>query len=317
MLKLLLFSAPLLFASITLCAEADPNFAQAELAEGEFTASTSGTYRIGKLFQAGSISKYTCTLAVLRLADRSVLDLDTAVAAYLPKQDAEWTEKVSLRQLMANRSGIPDGLTQLIETDMAAALEDRPVERALNEYVQGPPQFEPGSEYSYDLVNWIAVQAVLQAVTQEPLGELLRKEIFQPAGLGGTALFGPQQISRLQSAAGDEVAPPGYLACAGGLVSTPQDLIALLRFANQGGLSQRSLSDLRTITTPEENYTLGGRVERRGDRLLDWKTGSNGDYKSLVVYDPAKDIGFAAMTASGDWDAINAARENWIERTAR
>ena len=316
MLRLSIVALPLLLAGTDLCAQAGPDYAQAELDDGRILASTTGAYRDGATYQAGSISKYACTLAALRLVDRGALDLDTPVARYLPEQDPRWSEKVTLRHLMANRSGLPDGLTPVIQTDMAAALVDRPVGKALSEYVQGPPTFDPGSEYSYDLVNWIAVKAVLRSVTGQPLAEMLGKLVFEPAGMGRTGLYDPQRTAQMQAAQDGDVAPPGYLACAGGVVSAPRDIVAMLRFANKGGLSERTLSDLRAITTPEENYTLGGRVEMKGDRLLDWKTGSNGPYKSLAVYDPARDIGFAAMTASGEWDAINAARDAWIERTA-
>lgn len=50
----------------------------------------------------------------------------------------------------------------------------------------------------------------------------------------------------------------------------------------------------------------------RAGRKVDWKTGSNGPYKSLVVYDPRTDTGLAAMTGSDSWDEIEALRDRWL-----
>ena len=88
----------------------------------------------------------------------------------------------------------------------------------------------------------------------------------------------------------------------------PSDLIRLQQFVHGGGLSPSSLAAIQTIATPDEDYALDG-------RLLDWKTGSNGPYKSLSIYEPERKIGFAAMTAQNDWAAIEQARDEWLERT--
>ena len=105
---------------------------------------------------------------------------------------------------------------------------------------------------------------------------------------------------------------PGFLQCAGGLASRPLDLIGLLRFTYKGGLSARALNQLTSVATPEENYALGGRIHEHEGSIWSWQTGSNGPYKSIAIYDPVSDSGFAAMTATGDWAPMQAARDEWL-----
>ena len=83
--------------------------------------------------------------------------------------------------------------------------------------------------------------------------------------------------------------------------------------------AQELQSSLTEVATPEEGYALGGRFilhSEADDRLISWQTGSNGAYKSLVTYDPVSDVGFAAMTASGDATdiAANPTRFIWTSR---
>lgn len=43
--------------------------------------------------------------------------------------------------------------------------------------------FQPGTEYSYANTNFFVVARAIEAVTQQPLGELLEQRIFAPAGM--------------------------------------------------------------------------------------------------------------------------------------
>ena len=51
-----------------------------------------------------------------------------------------------------------------VEADMIRVLAIRSTDNALMEFSSGDLKYPAGSEYSYDLVNWIAIQAVLERV---------------------------------------------------------------------------------------------------------------------------------------------------------
>ncbi len=297
------------------------NYSQAELLPGgTIVAEAHGDAQTGALYEAGSIGKFACTLAVLRLVDRGVLTLDAPLNELLPDAPGTPIADVTLRQVLQSRSGIADGLLPAFGANPRAVMQTRDAAQAVQLYASGELTGEPGTMWSYDLVNWVTVQAVLEQATGRDIAETLNDLVLRPAGMGQSRIFVGTIGADAQPAASSAPPLPQFLTCAGGLATTPTDLIALARFAHMGGLSAGSLAALTQVSTPEEDYTLGGRfIARAPDdaRLISWQTGSNGAYKSLVTYDPVADVAFAATTASGDSSEIQAIRDQWLASQRR
>ncbi|MBD2842961.1 serine hydrolase domain-containing protein [Erythrobacter rubeus] len=292
------------------------SFAYAKLdGNGQITSDVAGDDDPGALYESGSIGKFACTLAALRLDDRGVLSIDDTIGQLLPQFAGSPIGPIKLADALASRSAIADGLLPAFQADPRSVMSTPDAATAVERYATGELTGLPGDRWSYDLVNWVVVQAVIEKQTGRPIASVLEELILQPAGLGESRVFFGQIGEGAQAPASPPRPMPGFLTCAGGLASTPRDLIALARFPHKGGLSAGSLDRLMTITTPEEGYTLGGRfLETSNGQLLSWQSGSNGAYKSVVTYDPASDTGFAAMTASGSNEGIQAARSDWMER---
>ncbi|MBV7265301.1 serine hydrolase domain-containing protein [Erythrobacter ani] len=295
------------------------SFAYAELdSNGQITSDIAGEDEPGALYEAGSIGKFVCTLAALRLADRGVLSIDDTIGQLLPRFADTAIAPIKLRDVLASRSAISDGLLPALQADPQAVMSTPDAATAVERYATGDLNGASGSRWSYDLVNWVVVQAVIEKQTDRPIASVMDELVIQPAGLGDSRVFVRQIGPGAQTPASPPRPLPGFLTCAGGLASTPRDLIALARFPHKGGLTAGSLEQLTTITAPEEGYTLGGRfLQTSAGQLLSWQSGSNGAYKSVVTYDPSTDTGFAAMTASGSNESIQAARTEWMERRTR
>ena len=59
-------------------------------------------------FSAGSLTKSMVATVIARLADAGRLGLDDPAAAHVPElRGSPWGERATLRDLLANRSGIP------------------------------------------------------------------------------------------------------------------------------------------------------------------------------------------------------------------
>lgn len=264
-----LFCSVLLSISLPACDEPS-EFASAELLEtGEFSVDYSDESEKGAVYQAGSVAKYACTILALRYVDEGLLELNEPIVSYLPNLQLDEAGVTTVADVLANRSGLRDGLTPAVETDMASVLSLRSAETALVEFSSGELSFSPGSEYSYDLVNWIAAQAILERVGGQPIDELLAREALEPAGMNQSFVFEKSLGQEAQTPATEPLPMPDFLKCAGGIAAVPQDLVLLLRFAHKRGLSTRSVQALKAIRTPEENYSLGGRFENRAGRLID------------------------------------------------
>lgn len=286
----------------------------ATLGEGRVSTEAHGDHRKEALFEAGSIGKFACTIAALRLSDKGLFALDDPVATLLPELAETPIAKVTLRQLLQSRSGLADGLLPAFGRDPGAVMRTPDALSAARKYAAGDLAFKPGSAWSYDLVNWVVVQAILEAQTGDRIAAILEREVLKPAGMGQSRIF-TMTIGEGAQKPTQAVRPmPVFLTCAGALATTPPDLIALARFPHHGGLSASSLLALQAVATPEEAYALGGRFQTVAGQWLSWQSGSNGAYKSLVTYDPSSDTGFAAMTATGDSAALDAARSAWLSK---
>ncbi|MFC0253672.1 serine hydrolase domain-containing protein [Massilia consociata] len=249
-------------------------------------------------FLIGSMTKWLTAVTVLRLADMGKLDLDAPIARHLPELPAA-NGAVTLRQLMSNRSGIPNGLGEALRKDKALEkLEIGPVEAALR-FGAGALASAPGERWDYSYTNWILVAAVVERVRKEPFTETVEELVLAPAGVRDTSFAATGYEDEVgmavaYSATGQRKTPsvPPMLAASGTLYSTARDLVALADAVYATRLlSDKARKELSTIAVASEEYALGGRVKtittKQGARTLAWVTGSMGGYKSLLAYDLA------------------------------
>lgn len=262
-------------------------------------------------FQAGSISKYACSLMALKLAEQGRFSIDDRLDTLLPGYTGPSASDISLADLLANRSGLPDDLLPAFQADPSIASASLKATDAANRFAAGSRS--EGQGWAYDLGNWILVQAIIEQSTGLPLADAAEMLLLTPAGLENSRFDSgvPALQESPEPAASVRPFPP-FLTCAGGLVTTPSDLLRLVDWAYRGGLSHSSLERLHRFTTRKQNYTLGGRIRLEEDKVLSWQTGSNGPYKSQLVYDPHTGEGWAAMTASDDSEPLSAARTAWL-----
>ena len=125
-----------------------------------------------------SVTKATTTLCLLHAAGRGLLDLDAPVSTVWPEFAAHGKDRVTVRQTLAHRAGLP-----LVEAPLTRAdvLGWEPVVRAL---AAQRPLWEPGSAWAYHAVTfgWLAGE-VLRRVSGHTPGSYLREEFTAPLGL--------------------------------------------------------------------------------------------------------------------------------------
>lgn len=248
-------------------------------------------------FMIGSITKWISAVTVLRLADMGKLDLDAPIARHLPELPAA-NGAVTLRQLMSNQSGIPNGLSEALKKDKAIEnLEIGPVDAALR-FGAGHAG-APGEKWDYSVTNWVLVGAVVERATKKTFTEVVEELVLAPAGVRDTSFSATGYedavgMAVAYNAAGGRKVPtaPPMVAASGTLYSTARDLVALadsVYFTKL--LSDKARRELSTVLVASEGYALGGRIKtvttKKGARSLAWETGAFGGYKTLLAYDPA------------------------------
>lgn len=249
-------------------------------------------------FLLGAMTRWVTAIAVLRLVDMGRLELDAPIARHLPELPAA-TGAVTLRQLMSNRSGIPNSLADALRRDRSIEkLEIGPVEAALR-FGTGTPGSTPGTQWDDSATNWVLVAAVVERARKEPFTETVEELVLAPAGVRDTSFAATGYEDEVgmavaYSATGQRntTAVPPMLAASGTLYGTARDLVAVADAVYFGKLlSSKARKELTTVTVASEGYALGSRLKTltAGNtiRTLVWVSGHLGGYATLLAYDPA------------------------------
>ena len=134
------------------------------------------------LFNVSSCGKGVAATCLHMLADRGRIDYDTPVAEYWPEFASRGKAQISVRHVLAHRSGIPHsppgfGPRLLVDWDqMCSAIADL------------EPIFQPGTKTAYQAVNFgFMVGELVRRVDGRSIGQFVRQEIGQP--LNADSLF--------------------------------------------------------------------------------------------------------------------------------
>ena len=258
-----------------------------------FTASTP--------FQIASISKWLSAVAVLRLVDQRKLKLDLPISTYLPKLPAH-TGAITLRQLMSNSAGIPNGAMQEYKKNPGMADEPLSKAAATERYATGPLLFAPGTAWDYSPTTWIVVAAIIERASGMPFEEAINDLVLRPAKATSTAVpltpfkDKPGAAQAYKAAPSTELNMPPHMvfvAASGTIYSTVSDLAAIAHTVYETALlTPSSRAELSRVMVPSENYALGGRVRKMmlggRERTVAWETGAMGGYKSVLAYVPGE-----------------------------
>jgi len=191
-------AAFLLFLPNLLWAHDVPSVRYADVG-GAIILETEGTgVDESSLFAIASVGKTFTSVAVLRLVERGLVSLDAQVSGILPPDDTaelDGVDGVTLRHLLTMTSGIADYYT---DDYLDAALED-PLRwqfpRAALDFVAGePPLFAPGEGFDYSNTNYLLLGLVLEQVTGLSYAAVLDREIFGPAGMTESFVFGSRPL---------------------------------------------------------------------------------------------------------------------------
>jgi len=249
-------------------------------------------------YQIGSISKWVTSVAVLQLVERGRLSLDLPIGAYLPELRPETGSRVTLRHLLSNRSGIPNGVMQEFRKDKSIAdLQLSAIDAAIR-FGNGEPTVAPGTSFEYSPTNWVIVAAIVERVTGRPFTRAIEERVFAPAALRDTGFADASFVAHGDAAAAYTAAlprtrkmspVPSFAAASGSMFSTAADLTRLAEAVYGGSLlSREMLDELSLVQVAEERYALGGRVHRQTlggrERAIAWESGVNGGFKTLLVH---------------------------------
>ena len=295
--------------------------------EDEINTYCSGSGRFGSdfpvtpdmLFQAGSVSKPMFALALLRYADKGLIDLDADISGVLP--DFVKKGPVTFSALLSHTAGYNlHGFPGYPASHELLSLEDvlngkgvTPRLRRIRPY---------GGQYMYSGGGFTLAELAFTRITGTTLKEAFAKEVAEPLGLKQSGYFQPLDEELVPNAAfggrlGEKEDPAhGYHYypenAAAGLWSTPTELVkigvALSKSYRYGGFLKKKTAR-RMITPVMDAYGLGiinfGECTDLFGKKAAGHDGNNAGFICCWVFSLKEDLSVAGMfnrsDAYSDW----------------
>lgn len=161
-------------------------------ATGSWTLS-SGTARIntntpitaGLHFRIGSQTKTFTSVAVLRLVDDGLVELDAPIERYLPGVvNGNYDGNViTVRQLLQHTSG----MVRDVRDARAGADGSYDLAELVRSSMDEPPQSAPGATVNYSNVAYLVLGMLIERLTGEDVGTAITRRVIEPLGLTGTS----------------------------------------------------------------------------------------------------------------------------------
>lgn len=222
-------------------------------------------------FAVASVGKTMTAVAILRQVERGAIKLNAGALTYLPGNlpVRSLMKEVTVRHLLTMTSGLPDYYTdEFIHLALEHPEDVRTASDALK-LMQGELLFPPGTAFDYSNTNYVLLGLMLEHVTKKSYSRVMTSEIFRPAGMTNTFVFGSRPLPlnfAIGHEDGDHVRDyyKGQGFGDGGVISTASDLERFYRtLFEEGSLLGAAMMDDFLTDTTGEGYGMG--IEIEGD----------------------------------------------------
>lgn len=279
----------------------------------------------GTLFQAASISKPVMALAVMRLVQDGVLELDRDVNDYLtswqvPANDG-WQPRLTIRQLLSHTAGVtvsgfPGYTTAESVPSLAQVLEGEPPANT--------PRIEvnilPGLTCRYSGGGSLIAQQVIVDRLGKPFPQFMRELVLEPLGMADSTFEQPLPAAWTRRAAtghpykGNPLPGRHHVypeMAAAGLWTTPANLaqagVELMRAVNGRPSAVLSQETAEAMLQPQhasssEGYqpALGFFVRGEEESRYFYHSGWNEGFVAHAQFFPASGQGMVLMLNSNE-----------------
>ena len=261
--------------------------------------------------EIGSISKQFTATGIMLLVQEGKLGLDDPIELYIDILPERW-HGITVRQLLTHTSGIPDYEAIFGYESYRNIYTPREIIDIGNSQ---PPDFPPGTDYSYSNTGYFLLTMILERVSGEKFEEFLQARIFGPLGMTATRNSDPSAIIPNRASGywlndGDlenrDPIQPSSTGGAGTIVSTVLDMAKwdAALYTDQV-LPQASLDTMWTPATlvdgSRTNYGFGWSVSPYRGHRRQSHSGQTAGYLTSFVRFP--DDSLAIMVFSNRYQA--------------
>lgn len=223
-----------------------------------FIGSAGNLQRESQYFIA-STTKIYVTAIIMKLRQDGKLSLDDRISKYIDQQilqnllvfkGVDYSNEITIRQLLAHTSGLPDYFQQKkasgksLQDELTAGKDQSwTFEKVIEEVKKMKPTFKPGTpgKALYSDTNYQILGRIIETITNQKISVVLKEFIFEPLGLKQTYLYENSQDTAPATLYFKTNPLPIPLAMIsfgpdGGIVSTSSELMTFLKAFFKGDL---------------------------------------------------------------------------------
>lgn len=142
-------------------------------------------------FDIASVTKTFTAVAILQLAEKGEIGLDTRVMPFLGITGTRISDDVTVYHCLTHTSGIGDDADEEAGEEYEALFIDKPnysirvTADFLPQFVDKDPNFRPGQGVRYNNVTFVLLGLVIEKVTGMSYRDYVREHVFKRAGMTG------------------------------------------------------------------------------------------------------------------------------------
>ncbi|MEM8771213.1 MAG: serine hydrolase [Pseudomonadota bacterium] len=252
------------------------------------------------IFEAASITKPVFGFAVLRLAERGVIDLDRPLYEYMPLKDIADDERhklITARHVLSHQTGLPNWRSGALKLE-----------------------FTPGTAFGYSGEGIEYLGRVIAHITGKDLVQILDEEVLQPLELQNIYFEKSDKLFKIVAHGHDDIYPHKVSLPnrAGMAWSMHTEAKSFAPFAEaliaRRGLKPETYEDMfahHTVTDKYEDtenwesyFGLSLQIEETPLGTAIGHGGNNGDFKCEFKVFPELGVGFIAFTNGNTGDQL-------------
>lgn len=252
------------------------------------------------VFRIASISKCITGMALAKMVEEGIVDLDTSFYNYVPHYPKKKND-FTLRQLAGHTAGIRGYRGKEYALNKPYSIKD-----GIEVFKDDPLVFEPGNGYLYNSFDFVLLSLAMQEASGVPFEKYVKEKVLDPLGM--TTTFPPkltqEEIENFtenytKTRIGFQNALPVnnyYKLAGGGYLSTSNDISKLGQAILEGKLVKpeilKEIVTSQTVNGKPTYYGLGFQAsqDNTGRDFVGHIGNSVGAYSNFFVYPTEKMI---------------------------
>ncbi len=259
------------------------------------------------VFKFYSISKTFCALAVMKLYEEGLIDLNAHPSKYLD-YCKNLDKRITLNNLLQHTSGLKDIAT----AEKLSKKQTESVQTAIKNIENEPLSFIPSTQENYNNTNYILLGKIVEKVSGVKYKDYLKNVVFKGMGIenaycvenGDTAY----NLAKGYSLENGKVVECAYtnmttIGSAGNVIGTVKDIQKLYRAEREFKFLKRET--WQKIFTPSSigKFGYGLQVYEWNGELCYMSTGGFTGFRALNRFLPKKDFNIIILSNTGFGDA--------------